>query len=115
MTPDLQGTWKITAQFNVTSNMQAFSLEFKPQQNGNDPYAGAYLYYHGKSTGAPGGTESSYLLQAFSSEEGTVISMIEHNGPYSATYCGHFDPSISTITGSWVDIRGNSGTFSLEK
>ena len=119
MALDLQGTWKITADFDLKCEqkgiLQTFSLEFKPPQNGNDPYAGAYLYYHGKSVGAPGGVESSYLAQVFSSNAGMVISMIEHNDPYSATYCGYLDPSTGKITGSWADVRGNSGDFLLEK
>jgi hypothetical protein len=121
MALDLQGTWKITADFNLNGKIddppppQKFTFEFGAHQHGNDAYIGAYLYYHGKSIGAPGGVESSYLAQVFSSTTGDMISMIQHNGLYYATYCGYLDPSTGKIKGSWADVRGNSGDFLLEK
>lgn len=121
MALDLQGTWKITADFNLNGKIddppppQKFTFEFGAHQHGNDAYVGAYLYYHGKSIGAPGGVESSYLAQVFSSTTGDMISMIQHNGLYYATYCGYLDPSTGKIKESWADVRGNSGDFLLEK
>ena len=125
MVLDLQGTWKIKGFQFTTFNFQTFTLEFDPQQNGNDPCAGAYLYYHGASKPhvppIPGEVLSSYLAQVFRGEtsssttRGTVISMIQHNSSYYDTFCGYLDPSTGKITGSWVDVDGNQGVFLLEK
>ena len=125
MALDLQGKWKITGFQFTTFKFDSFPLEFDAQQNGNDPVAGVYLYYHGASKAhvppLPGEVLSSYLAQVFTGKfdndttRGTVISMIEHNGPYYATYCGHLDPSTGKITGSWVDVDNNQGVFLLEK
>jgi hypothetical protein len=122
MALDLQGKWKITTFQFTTFNFQTFSLEFDAQQNGNDAYAGAYLYYHGASKPpVPGEVLSSYLAQVFTgifpngTTRGTVISMIQHNGSYYNTFCGRLDPPTGKITGSWVDVDGNKGVFLLEK
>src|SRR5258708_22495917 len=105
MALDLQGKWKITTFQFTTFKFDTFPLEFLAQQNGNDPYAGPYLYYHGASKAhvppLPGEVLSSYLSQVFicktdSGIRGTVISMIEHNDSYSATYCGYLVPSTRT-------------------